>query len=153
MSNNTTSITDIIRNVEFYWANVYKPHAPFGTEIFDIQIRTTDDATVKQCESLGINLKKHDEGYFFGNIKRKTVNAKGDAMEPPKVLNAAKEMMDEPIGNGSKGNVKVFSYEYKVGGKKGRTAMLTALQVVDLVPYKTATQEVDFDVETDEAAF
>ena len=153
MSNNTTSMTDIIRNVEFYWANVYKPHAPFGTEIFDIQIRTNDAKTVKQCESLGINLKKHDEGYYFGNIKRKTVNAKGDAMEPPKVLNAAKEMMDEPIGNGSKGNVIVFSYDYKVGGKKGRTAMLTALQVVDLVPYKSATQEVDFDVETDEATF
>ena len=153
MSNNTTSTTAIIRDVEFYWANVYKPHNPFGTEIWDIQIRTTDKKKVKECEELGITLKKHDEGYYFGNIKRKTVNAKGDPMDPPKVLNAAKESMDEGIGNGSKGNVKVFSYEYKVGGRAGRTAMLTALQVVDLVPYKLTSQEVDFDVETDEAAF
>lgn len=153
MSNDNNSTVAVIRDLEFYWANVYKPHAPFGTEIWDIQLRTTDEAKVKECAELGITLKPHTDGYFFGNIKRKTTNAKGESMDPPKVFDAAKEQMDEAIGNGSKGNIKVFSYDYKVGGRKGRTAMLTAVQVVDLVPYKMTTQEVDFDVETDEASF
>jgi len=74
-------------------------------------------------------------------------------MTPPTVVDASKTPMSEPIGNGSKGNMKVFSYEYKVGGREGTTSMLTAIQVTDLVPYKASSQEVDFDVETDEPSF
>jgi len=156
MAKSTTannSSTEIIRDLELHWANVYKPHNPFGTEIWDIQIRTTDKNKVEELAKHGIKLKEHDEGYFFGNVKRKTVNAKGEPMKAPEVFDAGKKIISEPIGNGSKGHIKVFSYDYKVGGRKGRTAMLTALQVVDLVPYKAATQEVDFDVENDDVGF
>jgi len=152
-TNSNNSTTEIVRDLEFYWANVYKPHNPFGTEIWDIQIRTTDKDTVDKLAELGIKLKTHDEGYFFGNVKRKTVNAKGEPMKAPEVFDAAKQQLSDPIGNGSKGHIKVFSYDYKVGGRKGRTAMLTALQVIDLVPYQASTQEADFDVETNEASF
>ena len=147
-----TSQTAIIRDLELYWANLYKPHAPFGTEIFDVQIRTTDEDKVKVLKDLGVNLKKHDDGYYFGNVKRKTVNAKGDPMDPPKVVDSSKAALSDPIGNGSTGNIKLFSYEYKVGGRSGRAAMLTAVQVVDLVPYE-AKGDVDFDVEGEDVGF
>ena len=150
---NSNSKVAIVRDLEIHWANVYKPHNPFGTEIYDIQVRTTDEKKVKELGELGINLKKHDDGYFFGNVKRKTVNAKGEPMEGPQVLDAAKAPMTDPIGNGSKGNIKVFSYEYKVGGRQGVAAMLSALQIVDLVPYSDGGNSVDFDVETDEPTF
>ena len=74
-------------------------------------------------------------------------------MEGPSVLDASKAPLKEPIGNGSKGNIKVFSYEYKVGGRAGTAAMLSALQITDLVPYAETKNEVDFDVETDEPTF
>ena len=147
-----TSQTAIIRDLELYWANLYKPHAPFGTEIFDVQIRTTDEDKVKVLKDLGVNLKKHDDGYYFGNVKRKTVNAKGEPMEGPKVVDASKAALSDPIGNGSTGNIKLFSYEYKAGGRSGRAAMLTAVQVVDLVPYE-AKGDVDFDVEGEDVGF
>jgi len=149
----STSKVAIVRDLEIYWANVYKPHSPFGTEIYDIQVRTTDEDKVKELADLGITLKKHDDGYFFGNVKRKTVNAKGEPMDGPTVLDAAKAQLKDPIGNGSKGNIKVFSYEYKVGNKAGTAAMLSALQITDLVPYADSNSEVDFDVETDEPTF
>ena len=149
----STSKVAIVRDLEIFWANVYKPHAPFGTEIYDVQVRTTDEDKVKELADLGITLKKHDDGYFFGNVKRKTVNAKGEPMEGPKVLDAAKAQLSDPIGNGSRGNIKVFSYEYKVGNKEGTAAMLSALQITDLVPYADNNSEVDFDVETDEPTF
>ena len=149
---NDTSKTAIIRDVELYWANLYKPHDPFGTMIFDVQIRTTDEDKVKTLEELGVKLKKHDDGYYFGNVKRKTVNAKGEPMDPPKVVDSSKAALTDPIGNGSTGNIKLFSYEYKVGGRKGRAAMLSAVQVVDLVPYETKG-DVDFDVEGDDVGF
>jgi len=153
MTKENTSKVAVIRDLEFHWANVYNSHSPFGTDIWDIQIRTTDENKVKELAELGINLKTHDEGYFFGNVKRKTMNAKGEPMSPPLVLNAAREPMTDAIGNGSTGNIKVFSYDYKVGGRSGRAAMLTAIQVADLVPYKMSSQEDDFDVLSDEASF
>ena len=146
------SKTAIIRDLTFYWANVYKTHNPFGAEIWDLQIRTEDKDKIKELAELGIKLKEHADGYFFGNVKRKTTNSKGEPMTGPQVLDAGKAPMTDPIGNGSKGNIKVFSYPYKVGPNKGITAMLTAVQVVDLVPYE-ANNEVDFEVETDDEPF
>lgn len=152
MSKVTGNQVAIVRDLEFFWANVYTAHSPFGTEQWDLQIRTEDKDKVKELEALGIKMKTHEDGFFFGNIKRKTTNAKGEPNSAPVVLNAGKEQMTDNIGNGSRGNIKVFSYEYKVAGKSGRSAMLSAIQVTDLVEYKAAGG-VDFDVEGEEPAF
>lgn len=143
----TEATTAIVRDVEFFWANVKKPHAPFGTQQWDVQLRTTDKETKKQLESLGVKMKEADEGYFFANVKRKTVKANGDAMDPPQVIDSKRMPVDDNIGNGSKGHVKLFSYPYKVGGRSGIGCMLVALQVVEHIKYEGKTG-VDFDDES-----
>jgi len=148
MSNKTETKTVIIRDLEIHWANVYTPHSPFGTEIWDIQIRTDDEKKAKEIGELGISLKQHDDGYYFGNVKRKTISAKGEPLKAPEVIDSSKAPVTAPIGNGSKGNIKVFSYPYKVGARSGISAMLLALQITDLVPY--ANSEDDFDVIIDD---
>ena len=148
-SNSNNSETAIVRDLEFHWAHLQKPHNPFGTEIWDVQIRTTDKEKVAELKKHGINMKTHEDGYFFGNVKRKTVNNKGESMEAPKIVDAAKKEVTEVIGNGSKGHIKVFAYDYKVGPNKGRTAQLTAVQVIDLIPYE-ASSSTDFEDESGE---
>lgn len=140
------SKTVIIRNVEFHFANVFKPHAPFGTQIWDVQLRTTDEDTVKELMDIGVNMKKHDDGYFHANVKRKTISSKGEPMQPPVVVDAAKNPIESGIGHGSKGHVKLFSYDWQQQGRSGTSAMLVAMQVVDLIKYE-GSDSVDFDIE------
>lgn len=143
MSNNTSK-TAIIRNLDFYWANLTKSHSPFGTEVWDVQVRTSDEATAKEMSDLGVSVKKHDDGYWFANVKRKTTNAKGDKNTPVSVVDANKQPVTAEMGNGSSGNIKLFSYEYKTAGRSGIAAQLSAVQVVDFVEYKQGGD--DFDV-------
>ena len=143
MSN--TSKTAIVRDLDFHWANLTKSHSPFGTEVWDVQIRTTNDDTAKELSDLGVAVKKHDEGYFFANVKRKTVTSKGDKNTPVMVVDANKQPVTEEMGNGSKGHIKLFSYEYSTAGRSGVAAQLSAIQVVDFVEYKRGGD--DFDIE------
>ena len=140
------SKTVIIRNVEFHFAHVVKSHAPFGTEIWDVQLRTEDEGTAKELMDVGVNMKKHADGYFHANVKRPVESRKGEAMKAPVVVDKNKQPVEGMIGHGSKGHVKLFSYDYNVQGRSGTAAMLVAMQITDLVEYKGG-DSVDFDVE------
>ena len=141
------SKTVIIRNVEFHYANVFKSHSPFGTEIWDVQLRTEDEQVAADLMAVGVNMKKHDDGYFHANVKRPTVSRKGEKMQPVVVVDKNKQpIVDTGIGHGSKGHVKLFSYDWSNMGKSGTSAMLVAMQVVDLIEYNGSSGP-DFDVE------
>ena len=142
------SKTVIIRNVEFHYAHVFKPHSPFGTEVWDVQLRTDDADTAKQLIDVGVNMKEHEDGYFHANVKRKTVTSQGKPQSPVVVVDRNKQPIADTvmIGNGSKGHVKLFSYNWEQQGRKGTSAMLSAMQIVDLIEYE-GSETVDFDVE------
>lgn len=148
MSNNTSK-TAIIRDLEFYWANLTKSHSPFGTEVWDIQVRTSNEATAKELSELGVSVKKHDDGHWFANVKRKTTTSKGDKNTPVSVVDANKQVVSDEMGNGSRGHVKLFSYEYSVAGRSGRAAQLSAVQVVDFVEYKPSGEDFDIEAKSD----
>lgn len=141
------SKTVVIRDLEFHWPHLVKSHSPFGAEIWDIQVRTTDDNVAKQLSDAGVSIKIDPEGFFKGNVKRKTVSAKGDPLKAPLVLGADKMPLDNPeaVGNGSKGAVKLFSYEYSTPARSGTAAMLVAILVEDLVEYTSAGNPDDED--------
>lgn len=143
----------IIRNVEFHYPHLFKAHSPFGTEIWDVQVRTTEEFVADQLKSVGVNVKKHDDGYWHANIKRKTVNRKGEPNSPVTIVDAATNPWNPAtrIGNGSKGNVKVFSYDYNMNGRKGVGVMLSAIQIVELEEFK-GSDDVEFDVEESDNA-
>lgn len=140
---NIMSQTKAFKGLELHWANLKTPKSPFGTLQWDVQVRTTDADQAAEMAKYGINLKNKD-GVYTGNIKRKTVSAKGQALEAPKVVDADDNPVTAMIGNGSVGNVQVFSYDYNVSGRKGTAAMLTKVRITNLVEYSGSSNDEDF---------
>ena len=136
--------TSVIRDVTFNYPKLINPHSPFGTEQWDIQVVTSSESTKDQLESLGVKMKKGDQG-FYTNIKRKAIKKDGQPMDAPKVLDENKEEMSKDkvmkLGNGSKGHLKVFTYDWSVGGRSGTSSMLVAIQVTDYVEYASAGED------------
>ena len=138
---------EIIRDVELHYTHLVDPQAPFGTAQWDLLIKTDSEETKTQLESLGLK-PKADGDMWKVNVKRKTQSAKGEPLDPPVVVDSNKELMPEAdvksIGNGSKGNIKVFKYDWSVGGRSGTNAMLVAVQVTDYIKYEGGGGDVDF---------
>ena len=138
------SKTVIIRDLEFNWPSLATPKSPFGTEQWEVQVATTDKKKVEELKTVGINVREAD-GKYVANVKRKTKNQKGEPLQRPKVVDKEKSELAvetiKRIGNGSRGAIKVFSYEYDVGGRKGTSAMLSEVQVTDMIEYHDESQE------------
>jgi hypothetical protein len=136
--------TVIVEGVVFY-ANVLKPNP--RTEKYSVDL-VVDDETATKLEGLGLksairrdgSAVKHGElsGKVF-RITQKTMTSDGRAMTPPLVVDSQNNPVTEIIGNGSKIRVKANVYEWAFQGKKGVAAGLSAVQVVDLIPYTGGT--------------
>ena len=136
----------VINNVELNWAKLARPITnQFGATQYELQIATADKAQADKISSeTGLSFKEKD-GKFVTNLKRKAKDSKGADMTPVRVVDANKSPLDGgSIGNGSKGNVIVWQYEYSFAGRKGIGNSLTAVQVTDLVKYER-TPDVDFE--------
>lgn len=137
--------TIVVRDLTFNWPKLVASHSPFGTLQWDIQVVTDNEATKAQLEASGVKMKTGENKTWYANIKRKAIKANGEEQDPPKVMDLEKEPMDKAritsMGNGSKGHIKLFSYDWNVGGKSGVSAMLVALQVTDYVAYEGAGED------------
>ena len=129
---------------EDYWAHVITPNTKFNPDgEWSIEVCNLDAKNKKIAEGDGLTIKnKDDDRGDFVTLKQYARTKDGS---PRKI--SVKDSQRNPfpndklIGNGSKVNVSYFPKEYTVygGGVKG---YLNAVQVVDLVEYKTD----DFDV-------
>jgi len=141
--------TSIIRNVTLNYAKVYKAETnPFGKEQFDIQVEFSKDR-IDEMTPFG-KVRQLPNGNFALNINRPAVNNKGQN-NSIRVVNNEKAPMTDAIGNGSTGNLIVYSYDWSTGGRSGRKTILIAVQVTDLVPYNPEAS-VDFDLVIGEGA-
>lgn len=149
------SNVEIVKDVEFNWPHLINSHSPFGVEVWDVQVRTADPDTAEQMKRLGVSVKKSDgsasvpAGLFYANVKRKTKNAKGGANQPVTVVDGQRNPITEELGNGSRGNIKLFSYDYNMPQRSGTAAILTGVQVTSFVRY---IREDDFDFEDEDVA-
>ena len=133
----------LISNVELNWARLDTPTNPFGTEIYEIQIATTDAAKAKELSDNHFNVKEKD-GKFVVSLNRNAKKRDGGDNGKVRVVGADKMPLEASIGNGSVGNVIVWQYPYSAAGRTGVSGSLTAVQVTELVEYKSG--DVDFDV-------
>jgi len=152
--------TVIVRDVELYWAKLDKPVDPFGTKQWEVQCRVHDkEIADKLKKDMFLNVKsEEDDGvkYWKFNATRKLYKAGQDNLpeheretnEPPQVVNGNREPITSMIGNGSKGNLKLFQAPYNFKGREGVSTVLTAIQITDLKVYEQNTG-VDFDVVED----
>ena len=120
------------------WASITTPNTKFepvytGDLIVDQKI--ADDFA-----SRGHKVKQHDEGPALV-IKRKVNGPNGMTRPAPRLLNTDKQEINVAVGNGSK--VRVQFNEYSGEGKFGpyQGLDLQAVQVTDLVEYKSADGE------------
>ena len=135
--------TNIIRNVTLNYAKVYKSEVnPFGKDQFDIQIEF-DKSRSDEMSQYG-KIRALPNGNMALNVSRPAKNGKGQKAKI-RVIDGEKNDMTDGIGNGSKGNVMVYSYDWNVAGKSGRKTILIAVQVTDLVEYNPDAS-VDFDL-------
>ena len=139
MSNTTTILRDLTLN----YAKVYKSEVnPFGKDQFDIQLEFGKER-VEEMSAFG-KVRPLPNGNFALNVARPAKNNKGQKNKI-RVVDSEKNDMTDGIGNGSVGNVMVYSYDWNVAGKSGRKTILIAVQVTNLVEYNPDTA-VDFDL-------
>jgi hypothetical protein len=126
-----------------YWANVTLPNTKFEP-VYTVDL-VIDDEVANDYESRGFKVKTltvNDEVVGRSiNIKRKVNGPNGMVRKSPKLLDRNKAPIDEIVGNGSL--VKVQFNEWEVENKYGNFKGLDfqAMQVLDLVSYKSADGE------------
>ena len=122
-----------------YWANVTTPNTRFEP-VYTVDL-VVDESIATDFESKGFRVKDlviNDEKIGKAiTIKRKVNGANGMIRNAPKLVDANKNPIDVLVGNGSR--VKVQFNEWEVENKFGTFKGLDfqAMQVLDLVSYKS----------------
>ena len=122
-----------------YWANVTTPNTRFEP-VYTVDL-VVDDSAATNFESRGFKVKDlviNDEKIGRAiTIKRKVNGPNGLVRNAPKLVDSNKHPIDDLVGNGSR--VKVQYNEWEVENKFGTFKGLDfqAMQVLDLVSYKS----------------
>ena len=120
------------------WASITKPNTKFEP-VYTVDL-IVDEETANDFASRGHKIKQHDEGPAVV-IKRKVNGPNGITRPAPRLLDKDKQEINVAVGNGSK--VRVQFNEYSGEGKYGpyQGLDLQAVQVVDLIEYRSADGE------------
>ena len=130
-------------DVEINWAKLSKPVSPFGSPQWELQIVVPDNRA-GELSSNHLNVKPAKDakgqlrpGFVAVSLKRKAIKADGSENGKVRVVDADAQPMEnvDQIGNGSRGNVIVFQYEYSNNGRSGIASSLTAVQITELEVY------------------
>ena len=122
-----------------YWANVTTPNTKFEP-VYTVDLVVSDEVA-NDFESRGYKVKEitmNDEVVGKAiTFKRKVNGPNGMVRQAPKLLDANKNPIYELVGNGSK--VRVQYNEWETSNKYGDFKGLDfqAMQVIDLVQYKS----------------
>jgi len=123
-----------------YWASVTTPNTKFEP-VYTVDLVVSEDVA-NDFEAKGYKVKEISNGdEVIGRaitFKRKVNGPNGMVRQAPKLLDANKNPIDELVGNGSK--VKVQYSEWETSNKYGDFKGLDfqAMQVIDLVQYKSS---------------
>jgi hypothetical protein len=120
------------------WASITTPNTKFEP-VYTVDL-IVDQEIADDFAARGHKVKQHDEGPALV-IKRKVNGPNGMTRPAPRLLNTDKQEINVAVGNGSK--VRVQFNEYSGEGKYGpyQGLDLQAVQVTDLVEYKSADGE------------
>lgn len=133
----TEQIKNRIISGTAYWASVVSPNTTFDPHRWEINVCNLSDETRAMVEEDGLSIKnKGDDRGDFVTIKRNLTRKDGGTNDAPKVVDSNNSPMHNTlIGNGSLVNVKYRPYSWSYSNRKGVSADLMAVQVVDLVEY------------------
>lgn len=111
---------------EIKWAFLNKPNEM--SERYQVDLCNLSAGAVKALESLGVEVKHKEGNGHYITCKSKN---------PIKAFDDGGAMLDSNVvvGNGSKANVLLSTYEWTFKGKKGVSPSLKRLVVTDLIEY------------------
>ena len=123
-----------------YWASVTSPNTRYAP-VYTVNL-IVDEKIAKEFASKGHKIKQMDEGPSIV-IKRKVTDNSGKNRPSPKLVDADKQPIDTPVGNGSR--VKVQYHEWETTNHYGEFKGLDfqAMQVLELVPYGERSEDGD----------
>jgi hypothetical protein len=151
LKGNTTMA--IIKDVSIFFAklNPEKPNARFDHEnpTWEIQIRTSDKKVAAEWKAMNLRVTTGEDQdgklVYRANLKKKSKKRDGTDNLPVTLVNGSLEQINpDTLGNGSKGNVRVYQYPYNVAGKEGIATMLMAVQITELFEFTPKPREDDF---------
>jgi len=123
-----------------YWAHIQKPNTRFDP-VYSIDLIVTPEVA-QSLEQDGLTVKEDDRGLVCV-FKRKAFDKSGKPRPAPAVVDAKKQTFTGAVGNGSVVNVQYRPYEWTFGNKKGVSADLIGVQVLELNEY--AEDKIDFE--------
>ena len=136
----STSKTVVLRDATLHYAALATPKDFFGQgNAYQLQVRTEDAEVAAKWSEAGIKVKSfmdlsgNTKPYFYASLKR----WEKEGREGVIVCDSEKNIMDSAdiakIGNGSKGHVKLYTYQYEAdNGSKGTAAQMVAVMVTEL---------------------
>lgn len=153
----TTEIQTIFIEGEVMWAKVQTPVKNLNDEMeFSVDVEVTQDQ-IDKLYTKGMSKKrkaKEHNGKMFLTIKRPVESRAGKVLPPPRIMDKALNDFDGLLGNGTKAKVKIDLIPYSNKFGEGVVVRLVAIQVLDLVEYKTTSNVTDgFDMVGEEDAF
>jgi hypothetical protein len=119
-----------------HWAKVQQPAENYDRTGYEwtIDVEVTEEEASK-AEEQGLRIIDKD-GVLFVKIKQKVEKKDGGSNKAPIVVDANNMPTQDLIGNGSQVRVQYRTYEWTFGRKKGTSAALQAVQIVELVAYE-----------------
>lgn len=120
---------------KFQWKLMFRPNQESLMKVMDMQSKGVKN-----------QLKKDEQGYYVNFSRPTEIRTKKGVikLDPPKVTNADGSVIDELIGNGSKGTIRVELYQHNTpNGGKAYAARLDSITVTDLIPYGDAQPKVE----------
>ena len=124
-----------------YWASVTVPNRRYEP-VYQVNL-VLDQDTAEKYRSEGYTVRDMEEGPALV-IKRKVNGPNGMIRQAPKLFDVDKKPLDELIGNGSKVKVQFSSYDWEYKGTVGKSLDFQAMQVLELVSYKSGDGD-EFD--------
>ena len=117
------------------WASITTPNTKYEP-VYTVDLIVSDEVA-NDFASRGHKIKQHDEGPAIV-IKRKVNGPNGMESPAPRLLAQNKQDINVAVGNGSR--VKVQFNEYEGENQYGpyRGLDLQAVQILDLVEYRSA---------------
>lgn len=155
MANVGTGRNVIINNVILFWPKLARAvENQFNGEMqYEVQGRVPKKRRA-EFEEFG-KVKEQDDGTVSFNFKKKAVKSDGTPAAKVSVVDEdGDEVNPMSIGNGTKANIRLLLNDYEIKNpktgkvtKSGTSAMITAVQVTDLVVYEGGNSEgfVDFE--------
>ena len=122
-----------------YWASITQPNTTFEP-VYTVDLvvadEVADDFQARGFKIKELTINEEPVGRAI-TIKRKVNGAEGRVRPAPKLFDKDKVPMDEVVGNGSE--VKIQYSEWETSNKFGdfKGLDLQAVQVLDLVTYRT----------------